>query len=91
MIETEDYVMSLIRNRRDFLSALFSALLALALFDPSAATAQEGKQIKLTEKHIQSFMGAYKDMVKLYESANPDSPFFLLISTLLGTSNSTAP
>ena len=33
-----------------------------------------GKQIKLTEKHIQSFMGAYNDMVKLYESANPDKP-----------------
>src|SRR5262249_36987290 len=53
---------------------LFSALLALALFDSGAATGQEGKQIKLTEKHIQSFMGAYKDMVKLYESANPDKP-----------------
>ena len=72
--------MSLIRNgyavstRRGFLGALFSALLALALFDPGAATAQEVKQIKLTEKHIQSFMGAYKDMVKLYESANPDKP-----------------
>jgi hypothetical protein len=37
------------------------------------ATAQEGKQIKLNEKHIQSFMGAYNDMVKLYESANPDN------------------
>jgi hypothetical protein len=48
-----------------FSGALFSALLALALFDPGAATAQEGKQIKLAEKHIQSFMGAYKDMVKL--------------------------
>src|SRR5262245_2783022 len=76
----EDHAMSLIRNgyaastRREFLGALFSALLALALFDPGAATAQEGKQIKLTEKHIQNFMGAYNDMVKLYESANPDKP-----------------
>jgi hypothetical protein len=35
----------------------------------TAPAAQEGKQIKLTEKHIQSFMGAYNDMVKLYESA----------------------
>jgi hypothetical protein len=43
--------MSLIRNRRRFLGALFSALLALALFDPGAATAQQVKQIKLTEKH----------------------------------------
>jgi hypothetical protein len=72
MIETEDYAMSLIRNRRDFLSALFSALLALALFDHGTATAQEVKQIKLTEKHIKGFMAAYEDMAKLYESANPE-------------------
>jgi hypothetical protein len=72
IIETEDYVMSLIRNRRDFLSALFSALLALALFDHGAATAQEAKQIKLTEKHIQGFMAAYGDMAKLYDGANPE-------------------
>ena len=50
--------MSLIRNgyalstRGGFSGALFSALLALALFDPGAATAQEVKQIKLTEKQI---------------------------------------
>ena len=72
--------MSLIRGgyavstRGGFLGALFSALLVLALFVSGAATAQEGKQIELTEKHIQSFMGAYNDMVKLYESANPDKP-----------------
>src|SRR5262245_15320895 len=72
--------MSLIRNgyavsdRRGFLGALFSVLLALALFDHGVATAQAGKQIKLTEKHIQSFMGAYNDMVKVYESADPDKP-----------------
>jgi len=71
-IETEDYAMSLIRNRRDFLSALFSALLALALFDHGAAIAQEAKQIKLTEKHIQGFMAAYGDMAKLYDGANPE-------------------
>ncbi len=64
--------MSLIRNRRDFLSALFSALLALALFDHGAAIAQEAKQIKLTEKHIQGFMAAYGDMAKLYDGANPE-------------------
>jgi len=58
--------MPLIRNenaiptRRGFSGALFSALLALALFDPSAATAQKHKQIKLTEKHIQGFMGTRK-------------------------------
>ena len=64
--------MSLIRNRRDFLGALFSALLALALFDHGAAIAQEVKQIKLTEKHIQGFMAAYGDMAKLYDGANPE-------------------
>src|SRR6266566_2841743 len=66
--------MSLIRNRRDFLSALFSALLALALFDPGAATAQEVKQIKLTEKHIQGFMAASKDMARLYDGADQPDP-----------------
>src|SRR5438128_12663421 len=71
-IETEDHAMSLIRNRRGFLGALFSALLALALFGPGAATAQEGKQIKLTDKHIQSFMAAYKDLAKLYDGTNPE-------------------
>jgi hypothetical protein len=65
-IETEDHGMSLIRNRRGFLGALFSAPLALALFDPGAATAQQVKQIKLTEKHIQGFMAAYDDTAKLY-------------------------
>jgi hypothetical protein len=54
--------MSLVRNRRGFLGALFSALLALALFDPATAAAQEAKQIKLTEKHIQNFMAAYDDI-----------------------------
>jgi hypothetical protein len=73
-IETEDYAMSLIRNRRGFLGALFAALLALALFDPRAAIAQEPKQIKLTEKHIQGVMAAYKDMAKLYEGENSDKP-----------------
>ena len=53
---------------------LFSALLALALFDPDAVTAQEVKQIKLIEKHIQGLMAASKDMAKLYADANPDKP-----------------
>jgi hypothetical protein len=76
----EDHAMSVIRNgyavstRRRFLGVLFSALLALALFDPGAATAQEAKQIKLTEKHIQGFMAASKDMAKLYDGADPDKP-----------------
>jgi hypothetical protein len=79
-IPMEDHAMSLTRNayaasaRRGFLGVLFSAILALALFDPSAANAQKRKQIKLTEKHIQGFMGARKDMTKLYDGANPDKP-----------------
>src|SRR5947207_15985013 len=64
--------MSLIRNRRDFLRVSFSALLALALFDPGAATAQAVKQVKLTEKHIQGFMAAYDDIAKLYYGADLD-------------------
>jgi hypothetical protein len=72
--------MSLIRNgyavstRRGFLGGLFSALLALALFDSGAAAAQEVKQIKLTDKHIQGFMAAYDHIAKLYDGANPDKP-----------------
>src|SRR5262249_50764091 len=74
-----DHAMSLVRNgyvstRAEFLGVFVSALLALALFDPGVATAQQGKEIKLTEKHIQSFMAAYNDMVKVYESADPDKP-----------------
>jgi hypothetical protein len=68
------HAMSLIRNRRGFLGALFSALLALALFDHGTATAQEVKQIKLTEKQIQSFMAAYEDIAKVYDGAESDKP-----------------
>ena len=60
-------------TRRGFLGALFSALLALTLLDPGAAIAQEVKQIKLTEKHIQGFMAASKDMAKLYDGADPSA------------------
>jgi hypothetical protein len=60
-------------TRRRFHGALFSALLALALFDSEASSAQEMKQIKLTEKYIQGFMAASKDMASL-EGANPDQP-----------------
>ena len=72
--------MSFIRNgyalstRRRFLGLLFFAVLALVLFVPRAATAQEVKQIKLTDKHIQGFVGASKDMARLYAGANPDQP-----------------
>jgi hypothetical protein len=66
--------MLLIRNCRGFLAALFSALLALAVFSPGAATAQEVKQIKLTDKHIQGFMAAYEDIAKVYDGAESDKP-----------------
>ena len=73
--------MSLIRNRyavftrARFLGLLLSALLALALFDYGAATAQEVvKQIKLTDKHIQNFMAAYEDIAKVYDGAESDKP-----------------
>jgi hypothetical protein len=71
--------MPVIRNgyivpaRRRFLGVVFSVLLAVVLFDPGAATAQEVKQIKLTEKHIQGFMAASKDMAKLYDGADPSA------------------
>ena len=68
--------MFLIRNgypvSARFLGVLFSALLTLALFDLGAVTAQELKQVKLTEKHIQGFMAAYDDIAKLYYRANPE-------------------
>src|SRR5262249_10101570 len=72
-VRGEEYAMSLVQNGRGVLSALFAALLALALFDPCAATAQEAKQIKLSEKHIQGVISAYKDMAKLDEGAT-DKP-----------------
>jgi len=75
------HAMSLIGNgfavlctRRVLLGVLFSAPLALALFDPGAAPAQEAKQIKLTEKHIQGLMAAYEDIAKLYDGAESDKP-----------------
>jgi hypothetical protein len=69
--------MSLIRNgyalstRRGFLGVLFSALLALALFDPGGATAHEADQA-----HREAYSGLHgsKDMAQLYEGANPDKP-----------------
>jgi len=72
--------MSLIRNgyvvstHRGFLGVLFSALLALAVFGLGAAPAQDVKQIKLTDKHIQALMAAYEDMAKLYDGAELDKP-----------------
>jgi hypothetical protein len=72
--------MSLIRSRYavsscwGLLALLFSAVLALALFHPPVATAQEMKQIKLTEKHIQGFIAVSENMTKLYDGTNPDKP-----------------
>ena len=70
--EMEGHAMSLIRNGypvsicRTLLVALFPVLFGLALFDPGMATAQDVKQIKLTEKHIQGFMAADEEMAKIY-------------------------
>jgi hypothetical protein len=75
----EDH-MSLFQNgcsvstRRGFLGVSLSALLALTLFDLGAANAQEVKQIKLTDKHIQGFLAASDDMAKLYDGTDPDKP-----------------
>ena len=65
--------MSLIRNR-GVLIALFSAFLALALYHNDPATAQEVKQIKLTDKHIQDYMAAYEDIANAYDGAGSDKP-----------------
>ena len=59
---------------RASLAVVFSMLLAAALLHPGATAAQEMKQIKLTEKHIQGFVGASKDMARLYAGMNPDQP-----------------
>ncbi len=64
--------MPLIRNAsavpicRSFLLALFPALFALALGDPDTVAAQDMKQIRLTEKHIEGFIAADDEMAKLY-------------------------
>ncbi len=70
--------MSLIRNGyavsicRSFLLALFPALFSLALCDHGALRAQDIKQIKLTEKHIQGFIAADDEMARIY-GANVDN------------------
>jgi hypothetical protein len=72
--------MSLVRNgyavypRWGFLGAWFLALLTLALFDPCVSSAQEVKQIKLTEKHMQGFMAVTKDMAKLSDGDDQNKP-----------------
>jgi hypothetical protein len=72
--------MSFMRNgyavstSRRFLGLLFFVVLGLVLFVPRVATAQEVKQIKLTEKQMQGFIAAYEDIAKLYEGAESDKP-----------------
>jgi hypothetical protein len=74
----EDDPMSLVPNAvsapRGFLAVAFSMFLAAALLLPGATAAQELKQIKLTEKQIQGFVEASKDMARLYAGANPNQP-----------------
>jgi hypothetical protein len=76
----ERYAMSLLLTRIRgvrgvrLLAILFLALLARALFEPGVAVAQEVKQIKLTEKQVQSFIAAHADMAKLYEGADLQKP-----------------
>ncbi len=49
-----------------------SALLSLALFDPGVATAREiEKEIKLTEKQIESFINIQKDLETLFRGVDP--------------------
>ena len=61
-------------RRWGLLGVLLSALLALALFHPYVATAQEVKQIKLTEKHMQGFIAVYDSVAQLYDGASQDKP-----------------
>ena len=63
------YAVSMCRN---FLIAFFVALFNLALVDPGTATAQEVKQIKLTERHIEGFIAADDEIAKIY-GANVDN------------------
>jgi hypothetical protein len=41
---------------------------------PAQPPAQDVKQIKLTDKHIQGLMAAYEDIAKLYGGAESDKP-----------------
>ena len=57
---------------RNFLFAALGAVFGLALIDAGTAAAQDIKQIKLNEKHIQGFIAADDEMAKLY-GANVDN------------------
>ena len=71
LANTEDGAIS---RGRGLWGVLFPALLALTLFVPVVAGAQQVKQIKLTAKQIESFIAADKDMSSLREGADPDKP-----------------
>jgi len=59
---------------RGLVRVLSAGLLAFVLFDPGAGSAQEVKQIKLTERHVQNFIAAHEEMTKLYEGVDPEKP-----------------
>jgi len=58
--------------RRGFLVTSLSALL-LTLLAPVEGVAQDVKQIRLTDKHIQGFIAAHDAMSKLYEGVSVDN------------------
>ena len=72
--------MSLIQSRYGIpshwglLAVVFSALLVLPFFNPSMASAQEVKQIRLTEKHMQGFIAVSEDVAQLYDRASQYKP-----------------
>ena len=71
--------MSVIRNGQGrstswgFLVVFFSTFLAsIGMFDPGGASAEEVKQIKLTEKHMQSFIAFSDELAKFSNAADID-------------------
>jgi hypothetical protein len=80
-LSIREEAMSVIRTgrtaptRRGFLVVLFSAFLALALFQaPGAANAQAVKQVQLSEKQVQGFIAAQKEMAAVAEKMQGDKP-----------------
>ena len=51
---------------------VFSAASRASFFHPSMATAQEVKQIGLTEQHMQGFIAVSEDVAQLYDRASQD-------------------
>ena len=68
------FIPNAVLRSRGFLALAFSIFLAAALLHPGATAAQEVKQIKLTEKHIQGFIAAHQEMAKLPDGATSDKP-----------------